>query len=98
MLLLLSATKLVLEIAGLALLGQGLLYLLAGAKRDTNVFYLALRGIARPFTWLARRITPSLVAEHHVPFVAFFLIVIGWVLVTIQKIQYCVSIGVENCR
>jgi hypothetical protein len=38
------------------------------------------------------------VAEHHVPFVAFFLIVIGWVLVTIQKIQYCVSIGVENCR
>jgi hypothetical protein len=97
-LLLLSAIKLVLEIAGLALVGQALLYVLAGEKRDRNFFYQALRAVASPFTWVARRITPSLVAERHVPFVAFFLIVIGWVLVTFQKIQYCLTVGVQACR
>ena len=39
MLLFLNAAQLVLYIALLALLGQGVLFLLAGAKRDANFFY-----------------------------------------------------------
>jgi hypothetical protein len=38
-LLLLSSIKLVCEIALFALLGQGLLFILAGDKRETNFFY-----------------------------------------------------------
>ena len=44
-LLFVSLLKLITEIALMALLGQWLLGLLAGAKRDTNFFYRLLRTI-----------------------------------------------------
>ena len=57
MLTFLSGLQLVLYIALLAMLGQGLLYLLAGAKRETNIFYQLLRIISKPATALVRRLT-----------------------------------------
>lgn len=98
MLLFLSGVKLVCEIALMALLGQGALYLLAGAKRDTNIFYGLLKVLTNPFTKLARWITPRQVAERHVPFVAFFLLSILWVVVTIEKIRHCVSVNMVGCQ
>jgi hypothetical protein len=98
MFLALSAIKLVCEIAVLALMGQGLLHVLAGGRHETNFFYQLLRGIASPFTWAARRITPRRVADRHVPFVALFLLSIGWVVVTIEKIRYCVGVEMVGCR
>ena len=82
----------------MALLGQGLLYVLAGAKRDTNFFYQLLRVLTRPFTGFARMITPRKVADHHVAFVAFFLLVLVWIVVTIEKVRYCVSVEMVGCR
>lgn len=98
MLLFLSMVKLVCEIALLALAGQGLLYLLAGAKRDTNFFYQLLKVLTRPFTSVVRRITPHLVADRHVPWVAFFMLSILWVIVTFEKIRHCVETGMVGCR
>jgi hypothetical protein len=98
MLLFLSILKLVFEIALLSLLGQGFLFLLAGERRDRNVFYQLLQTLTRPFTSLARRLTPSRVADRHVPFVAFFLLAIGWVVVTIERIRLCVSVDMVGCR
>lgn len=98
MLLFLSAVKLVAEIALMALLGQGLLYVLAGAKRETNFFYQLLKTLTKPFTALCRRITPRMVADRHVPFVAFFLLSLAWIVVTIEKVRYCVSVGMVGCR
>lgn len=97
-LLFLSGVKLVCEIALMALLGQGLLYLLAGAKRDTNVFYNLLKVLTNPFTKLARWIAPRQVADRHVPFVAFFLVSIIWAVVTFEKIRYCVGVDMVGCR
>jgi hypothetical protein len=97
-LLLLNSAKLILEIAGMALLGQGVLYLLAGSRRDSNLFYQLLKAVTNPFTWLARRITPPLVIDRHVPFVAFFLVALLWFVVTIEKINYCVSVNMVGCR
>jgi hypothetical protein len=94
----LSAIKLLSEIALLALLGQGVLYVLAGARRDTNFFYGMLKAITNPVTWVTRRITPHKVADQHVPFVAFFLLAIVWVVVTIEKIRHCVEVGMVGCR
>ena len=98
MLLFLSAVKLICEIALLALLGQGLLFVLAGAKRDGNFFYQLLKVLSRPFTWLMRKVTPPQVADAHVPFVAFFVLALAWAVVTFEKIRYCVGVNMEGCR
>lgn len=98
MLLFLSAVKLVCEIALMALLGQGLLAMLAGEKRDKNFFYQLLQVLTRPFMAAARFITPKQVADAHVGFVAFFLLVIFWVVVTFEKIRICVGSDMVGCR
>lgn len=98
MLLFLSSVKLVCEIALLALLGQGLLFILAGAKRDSNFFYQLLKVLTRPFTAAARAIAPRQVLDSHVGFVAFFLLLVIWAVVTFEKIRYCVGSDMVGCR
>jgi hypothetical protein len=98
LLVLVSIVKLLAEIALLALLGQGVLALLAGAKRDQNLFYQMLQIMTRPFVATARRITPRVVLDRHVPLVAFLLLLFIWLVATMAKISICVQIGVENCQ
>ena len=98
MLTFLNLLQLTLYIALLALLGQGLLYVLAGAKRETNIFYTLLRVVGKPFTAIVRRITPAKVADQHVPFVTFGLLLIVYAVVTFEKINYCVSINMVGCK
>lgn len=98
MLTLVSMVKLLAEIALLALMGQGVLALLAGAKRDKNFFYQVLQIMTRPFITAARFITPKVVLDRHVPFVAFLLLGFVWLAATITKISMCVQIGVQLCK
>ena len=98
MLLFLTSVKMVLEVALLSLLGQGLRHVLSGERRDRNFFYRLFQVLTRPFTTVARWLTPALVADRHVPFVAFFLLAIGWVVVTIEKIRLCVNVDMVGCR
>ena len=98
MLTFLNLLQLVLYIALLALLGQGLLYVLAGAKRETNIFYTLLRVVSKPFTALVRRITPAKVADQHVPIVTFGLLLIVYAVVTFEKINYCVGLNMVGCK
>ena len=98
MLTFLNLLQLVLYIALLALLGQGLLFVLAGAKRSTNLFYQLLQIVSKPFTALVRKLTPAKVADRHVPVVTFFLLVIVYAVVTFEKIDLCVRSGMEGCR
>lgn len=93
-----SAIKLIAEIALMALLGQWILGLLAGAKREQNLFYQILQIVGRPFVSVARLLTPKLVLDRHVPLVAFLLLLFVWLAVTIYKIQTCLQIGVELCK
>ncbi len=90
--------KLIAEIALMALLGRFVLGLLAGARREQNLFWQILDMAVRPFIWSARRITPRLVLDRHVPLVAFLLLAITWIIVTVWRIQVCVQIGVHLCR
>lgn len=98
MLVVVSIFKLVAEIALLALLGQGVLALLAGAKREQNVFYQLLQVLTRPFLRGARLITPKVVIDRHMPIVAALLLFFVWLTATITKISICVQIGVEACK
>lgn len=98
MLLLAMSVKLVVEIALMALAGQFLLGLLAGAKRDSNFFYKLLQVLTEPLTKAVRLITPKVVIDRHIPLAAFVLLSMVWVVAAIVKINLCIQIGVEQCR
>ncbi|HVO08139.1 MAG TPA: hypothetical protein VMT83_15205 [Burkholderiaceae bacterium] len=98
MLLLVSSLKLIAEIALMALVGQWVLGVLAGPRRDTNFFYRVLQTMTQPFVRLARLLSPPVVLDRHVPLVAFLLLAFGWLIVTKWKIDICLEIGMEMCK
>ena len=98
MLLIVSSVKLVAEIALMALAGQFLVGLLAGAKRNDNFFYRLLQVLTNPFIKGMRLITPRVVIDRHIPLATFLLIAMVWLAVTIAKINLCLQIGVQSCQ
>ncbi len=98
MLTLISIVKLVAEIALLSLFGQWVLGLLAGQRKEQNLFYQVLQLLGRPFVSVARFVTPKFVLERHLPLVAFLLLLLLWVMATATKIGYCVEVGVALCK
>ncbi len=81
------------EVALLTLLGQGLLAFLAGNRRATNPVYQLFQIITRPALRIARFITPQIIMDKHLPFVAFFLLFWLWILLAYMKRTLC---GIEN--
>ena len=98
MLLIVSSIKLLAEIALMALAGQFLLGLLAGAKREKNFFYRLLQVLTNPFVKGMRLITPKAVIDRHIPLAAFVLLAMVWVMATLMKVNLCIQIGVQQCR
>lgn len=98
MLLLAEISKLLAEISLLALAGQWVLGLLAGPKRDTNLFYQLFQVLTKPVVAGARLISPKVVLDRHVPLVAFLLVFFIWVVATVTKIDICVRMGVHLCK
>jgi hypothetical protein len=98
-LLFLNIAQLILYIGALGLIGQGLLYVLAGQKRDTNLFYQLIGIINKPWTLLARfHFAQSKFSIGRVPFVAFCIVGVLYIAVTLAKIEHCISIGIEICQ
>jgi hypothetical protein len=97
-LLLASSVKLIAEIALLALAGQWGLGLLAGSRRDQNLFYRLLQVLTNPFVKTVRFITPRFVLDRHIPLAAFVLLASVWLAATVAKINLCLQIGVQACR
>lgn len=77
------------EVALLALLGQGVLALLAGARRATNPVYRLFQIITEPVMKGVRLITPKAILDKHLPFVAFFLLFWLWILLAYVKRNLC---------
>ncbi|MBI4293669.1 MAG: hypothetical protein HY661_19505 [Betaproteobacteria bacterium] len=75
------------EVAGVAMIGQGVLYVLAGAKRDQNPVYGIFKTITSPVMKVTRWITPRIVLDRHLGLVAFFLLIVLWVGLTVMKIM-----------
>ena len=98
MLTFLNLVQMLLYIPLLALAGQAALYVLAGPKRDSNFFYRLLQLLSKPFTVAVRKLTPAKVADRHVPLVTFCLLVIAYFVVTFEKIDLCMRLGMEQCR
>lgn len=83
--------KALLEIAALALLGQGLLYILAGAKRDTNVFYQVLSAMTRPILKSVRFIAPRFIVDQHIGALAFLILLFFWYMLLLGNLSLCMD-------
>ena len=75
------------EVAGVALLGQGVLWVIAGAKREQNFVYKLFVTLTSPAFRITRIITPRLVLDRHLWLVVLFLLVVLWVALTVLKIK-----------
>ncbi len=75
------------EVAGVAFLGQGVLWAIAGSKRDQNLVYKLFKTLTSPVTRVTRAITPRIIIDAHIGLVAFFLLVVIWLVLTAFKIK-----------
>ncbi|HRA22245.1 MAG TPA: hypothetical protein PLK52_01735 [Usitatibacteraceae bacterium] len=80
---LLRALKAIVEVAGFAYLGQGLVALFSGTKRDQNVIYQVFRIVTGPVTRATRAVMPRFIPDRHIPFVAFGLLLWIWIFLII---------------
>jgi hypothetical protein len=71
---LLGTVQLVVAIALMALIGQGILYILAGRDREKNLFYQVVRIVPSPFVKLTRLLTPKVFEDRVIPFATFCIL------------------------
>ncbi len=84
-----SALRALVEVAMLALLGQGLLALLAGVRRGTNPIYRMFQIVTQPVLRGMRFVAPKVILDKHLPFVAFFVLFWTWILLAYAKRVLC---------
>jgi hypothetical protein len=79
------------EVAGWALIGQGVLALLAGNTRQNNFVYQIFQIVTRPIIRAVRAISPKVIVDAHIPFIAFFLLFWIWLGLAYYKHQVCIT-------
>ena len=98
MLLAVVIAKSLIELSLMFIIGRFLLGLLAGAKRDTNVFYQLLDVASKPALWITRKISPRLILDQHIPLATSSWLLIAWVLVLQLKVELCLELGIATCQ
>jgi hypothetical protein len=94
-LLLLVIVKALAELAFMFLLGRGALYILAGHKREGNIFYGVLRIVTDPIIRATRFLTPRIVVDAHIPFVAVLLVAWIWLMIAFWALPAMCSSGYD---
>jgi hypothetical protein len=86
---LLGTVQLVVAIALMALIGQGVLYILAGRDREKNLFYQVVRIIPSPFVKLMRLLTPKVFEDRVIPFATFCILsaIFLWLAFAIPQVE-----------
>jgi hypothetical protein len=98
MLLAVVIAKSLIELSLMFIVGRFLLGLLAGAKRDQNVFWQLLDVASKPALWITRKISPKLILDQHIPLATSSWLIIAWVLMVQLKIDMCLELGVTTCQ
>ncbi len=80
---LLRALKAVVEVAGFAYMGQGLVAVFSGARREQNVIYQVFRIVTGPVTRATRFLMPKFIPDRHIPFIAFGLLLWVWIFLIV---------------
>jgi hypothetical protein len=79
--------KALVEVATVGMLGQGLLYVLAGKGREQNIVYKLFKIITSPVMKVTRLITPRIVLDRHIWLVSILLLGMIWLTLTVFKIS-----------
>lgn len=74
-----AALRSIIEMLGLCLIGQGVLYLMAGAKREENPIYALFALIGRPPRRLLALLLPKSVSPVTLGLLTFVLLFVCWV-------------------
>ncbi|MCU0841424.1 MAG: hypothetical protein MUC79_06855 [Thiobacillaceae bacterium] len=85
LLFLVSLLRALVEVAGFALLGQGIVGLLSGRRRDDNFVYRLFQVVTRPAIRAVRAVTPAVILDRHIPYIAFFLLLWLWLALAYLK-------------
>ncbi len=91
-----SSLKLICEIVGLCLIGQGVLYILAGATREKNLPYQLLRMVTNPVIKALRFVTPRFVLDQHLGLLAFLVVFMVWFWAGHTKLALCLTEYQQN--
>ncbi len=92
---LLIVLRALVEVTGFIMLGQAMLFVLAGKSRHGNFVYQMFVIVTKPMIKLTRWITPRFVRDDHIPVAAFLLLVWLWIGLAIAKRYVCVSQGLD---
>jgi hypothetical protein len=90
--------KLVLEVGLLSWLAQGLVGLLAGARREANPFWRLLSWVVAPWLRLTRWLGRGRLSGPAAYRLTGALLALLWLGVTALKITWCLRQGVASCR
>jgi hypothetical protein len=93
--LLITAARALLEVAGLMLIARGAMWLVGPRARDHNFFYWVLTAGTLPFVRLARTVSPRAVSDTYTPVVAFGLVFVLWIAAGVGKAWLCSARAVE---
>ena len=85
--------KSLVEVALVVLIGQGILFVLAGASRHQNLVYRMFTVVTGPIMKATRFITPRFIVDQHIGLVAFFLLVVLWALALAMKVHFFLQQG-----
>ena len=96
-LLLVVIAKALAELALLFLLGRGLLYVLAGGKRQGNMFYQVFCILTNPLLRAARVVTPRVIMDTHIPLVAVVLLAWIWLALALWALPAMCASGKYDC-
>jgi len=75
------------EVAAVGMLGQGVLYIVAGKRREENIVYKLFKTITSPVMKATRFITPRIVLDRHIWLVSILLLGMLWLALTVFKIK-----------
>lgn len=88
-LLIVTSLKALVEVAGMALIGQGLIGVLAGKRKQDNFVYRIFLVVTSPIYKLARFISPRFIADSHMGLVSFFIVFWLWIALIYAKGYVC---------
>ena len=93
--LLITALRGLVEVAGIMLIVRGLLWLFGPRARRGNFVYDILTIGTLPFIRLARKLSPRALPDETMPVLAFFLLVSLWIALGFVKAALCDWRGLE---
>ena len=78
-------------VAGLSLLGQGIVGVFNWRRRHENFVYQLFSIVSRPAVSFVRLITPRVILDEHVPLVAFLLLLFGYFGIGLWHREVCLQ-------